>query len=1402
MYGIHGVWLPQNINNQRDIICSFPLIGPEDIYEGNPKLILGLVWTLIGRYQIRSSGRSLSTKAALKEWLFTLIPEYNIQNFSSDWNDGRPLCGLVDCLKPGLCPNHMSLNPNNGLENCKKGMMLAEEHLDIPMLLDPEDMNNPDVDDLSVMTYIAYFFTPAMSQLLEWIQKKIPENNITNLSTDWNNGINLAALEEACHTGLFPEWKNLDPRKAKENLEECIRLANDKLDITCPVSAAVLSDPKVDEIIVATYLSRFKYSKLLASPDEVIVTPPIFEHGCGIVNQPVEVEVELGSTPIATLSHLTFTVSDPNGKKLPVTIGDPKKTVSTVTFVPKISGNHPFSCTLNNADEVQGCPFEIPVVDPASWSLSSNLPNILQVNKPITLEVVGPSHGPTPKIACDAYIDTGEDSTDPTRANGAGNDDGSNDNSPEEDENKSTTDSIEDRNDQVEDPKDSIVTGLDKPAVVGEEFSFTLKPHKPGELDVLIQGPETSYTPEIENINDDDDNDDGGDGRNDGQQRYAVNFTPDEVGNHTVEIAIDGNDIKGSPFNLSVVKELPAAKKEETDDGQKDNGEQPQSADGLKEEDQPVADGEGDIGSQNENDKEKQSATSLEEATPIEKPREKAQFIQSSGSLVQPGKYNMYLLPTDTGKAKVHVTIGDVDVKNSPFKFMVVDSNKCFMTNLDKQIFLCEQKIEFDVTLNESPTEPTIAIQGPSHSYTPNITLEEEDQRKIYHCWFVPDEPGIVKISALLTGENIQGSPSTVQVSEPSIISELPKYMEVGKMYTFDVLVDNSLKEHPIVSSVNNDDNKGDEIIEASIYKNESLSNHWKLIVKPLAPGTTTISVKVWNFHVKKSPFSAKITAISQCRVEGIEEPLSLNEPFPFTLYVSEGLTQKPEVMLYTPSSQSILSGADNGDGSHSYAFTPVELGTVKVAIHFGGQDIPGSPFTKQVEFASEPKNCIAFGPALHPNTVLQVGRPIEFSVDTTKAGNGELQVVAKGPRKENVNALVAEENGIYSLRINADSYGKYRVHVWWSQVYIPKSPFTFRVHQVSDYSKVRVYGSGVSNEIEVGRPAEFFILTKDAGNGRLVVNVYGIKDAFKVDVKAEDPSEPRILKATYNPSGAGDYKVIVKWSDNHVPGSPFLVKVTDRNFEIEMARIEERRKEKLKRVESQQKILEKQNMMLKKKLESMPNFGKQVPLAMGKGGQFAGAIGGGHSTIEKKVHIQKQRRKLVRNASAGAIQSQTQSLTDLKNDKRSRKISAPNQLKLTAGPHNPRSSEKRSSEKKLKSTRSFDAAMQRNAEFLGVSAPIGGSLKGGVAPMWLKDFPNETGQRDESLPRDVERTRQLPLHQPPTTSQIYDMPELDEPVSIQPIYDLATAPEDDVLQPSASTSSEKKKKKRSNKKR
>jgi len=134
-------------------------IGPEDITDKNLKLILGLIWTIILRYQIQKiSGAGGSAKNDLLEWVRRKIPECEVRDFTNSWADGRAICHLTEALKPGVFPPGFQeqIRGRPPLENATNGETKAEQELGIPQILAPEDMVAA-ADELSTMTYISYF---------------------------------------------------------------------------------------------------------------------------------------------------------------------------------------------------------------------------------------------------------------------------------------------------------------------------------------------------------------------------------------------------------------------------------------------------------------------------------------------------------------------------------------------------------------------------------------------------------------------------------------------------------------------------------------------------------------------------------------------------------------------------------------------------------------------------------------------------------------------------------------------------------------------------------------------------------------------------------------------------------------------------------------------------------------------------------------------------------------------------------------------------------------------------------------------------------------------------------------------------------------------------------------------
>uniref|UniRef100_A0A804HI95 F-actin cross-linking protein n=1 Tax=Homo sapiens TaxID=9606 RepID=A0A804HI95_HUMAN len=173
-----------NVNKALDYIASKGVklvsIGAEEIVDGNVKMTLGMIWTIILRFAIQDiSVEETSAKEGLLLWCQRKTAPYrnvNIQNFHTSWKDGLGLCALIHRHRPDLI-DYSKLNKDDPIGNINLAMEIAEKHLDIPKMLDAEDIvNTPKPDERAIMTYVSCFYHAfaGAEQLLEWIRRTIP----------------------------------------------------------------------------------------------------------------------------------------------------------------------------------------------------------------------------------------------------------------------------------------------------------------------------------------------------------------------------------------------------------------------------------------------------------------------------------------------------------------------------------------------------------------------------------------------------------------------------------------------------------------------------------------------------------------------------------------------------------------------------------------------------------------------------------------------------------------------------------------------------------------------------------------------------------------------------------------------------------------------------------------------------------------------------------------------------------------------------------------------------------------------------------------------------------------------------------------------------------------------------
>ncbi|NXX50529.1 SYNE2 protein, partial [Tricholaema leucomelas] len=209
-----------NIENALTFLKSKSLklinIHVADIIEGKPSIVLGLIWTIIFHFHIEELARTLactynqpsldcssavdsSSKAiqsanesskikerwkisatkALLSWAkeqCSLHGSINVTDFKSSWRSGLPFLAIIQALRPGVVDLEQAKARSNK-ENLNEAFRVAELELNIPRLLEPEDVDIVNPDEKSIMTYVAQFlqYSRNLHETEEDTQEKVRE---------------------------------------------------------------------------------------------------------------------------------------------------------------------------------------------------------------------------------------------------------------------------------------------------------------------------------------------------------------------------------------------------------------------------------------------------------------------------------------------------------------------------------------------------------------------------------------------------------------------------------------------------------------------------------------------------------------------------------------------------------------------------------------------------------------------------------------------------------------------------------------------------------------------------------------------------------------------------------------------------------------------------------------------------------------------------------------------------------------------------------------------------------------------------------------------------------------------------------------------------------------------------
>ncbi|KAJ7373413.1 hypothetical protein OS493_013006 [Desmophyllum pertusum] len=233
-----------NVNKALDFVAGKGVklvsVGAEEIVDGNLKMTLGMIWTIILRFAIQDIAVEESfAKDGLLLWCQRKTAPYknvNVHNFHTSFKDGLAFCALIHRHRPDLI-DYNSLSKETPLENLNYAFDVAEKHLDIPRMLDAEDMvNTAKPDERAVMTYVSsYYHAFTSSQKADTAAKRIGKvltinrdnekmmEDYENMASDLLDWINktLPGLQDRTSDGTLDDMqKKLDALRVYRRSEK------------------------------------------------------------------------------------------------------------------------------------------------------------------------------------------------------------------------------------------------------------------------------------------------------------------------------------------------------------------------------------------------------------------------------------------------------------------------------------------------------------------------------------------------------------------------------------------------------------------------------------------------------------------------------------------------------------------------------------------------------------------------------------------------------------------------------------------------------------------------------------------------------------------------------------------------------------------------------------------------------------------------------------------------------------------------------------------------------------------------------------------------------------------------------------------------------------------------------
>uniref|UniRef100_A0A3Q3BKT5 Filamin C, gamma b (actin binding protein 280) n=1 Tax=Kryptolebias marmoratus TaxID=37003 RepID=A0A3Q3BKT5_KRYMA len=1123
------------------------------IVDGNLKLILGLIWTLILHYSISmpmwededdEDAKKLTPKQRLLGWIQNKVPQLPITNFHRDWRDGKALGALVDNCAPGLCPDWETWDPTQPVENAREAMQQADDWLGVPQVIAPEEIVDPNVDEHSVMTYLSQFpkakLKPGAPLRAKTLHPKRAKAFGPGIEPRGNMVLKPAEfLVETVEAGMGEVLVYVEDPEG--HTEEARVIANNDKNRTYSVVylPKVEGLHKVKVLFAGQDIDRSPFmvtvSKAMGDPTRVQARGPGLQSMGNVANKPTYFDIY---TAGAGSGDVGVIIVDSNGRRdtVEIVLENRGDSIFRCTYVPVLEGPHTIYVTFAG-QQIPRSPFTVHISEACNPNACRALGRGLQQkglrvkevadfkvytkgggSGELKVSVKGPKGLEEPVkvlemengvFECNYYpVTTGKYIISITWGGHS---------IPRSPFEVHVSDEAGSQKVRAWGP--GLETGM-----VGKSADFVVEAigTEVGTLGFSIEGPSQA---KIEC-------DDKGDGSCD------VRYWPTEPGDYAVHVICDDEDIKDSPFMAHI---LPAAN------------------DVFPEKVECHGPGLEPLGCIVNKPADFTIDTSGAGRGELKIYAQDADGFPIDIQITDNGdcSYFCVYIPTKPIKHTIIVTWGEVNVPNSPFRVIIGEGShpenvKVYGPGVEKTGLKANEPTYFTVDCSEAGQgDVSIGIKcapgvvGPVEADIDFDIIKNDNDT--FTVKYMPPAPGQYTIMVLFADQEIPISPFRIKV-DPShnaakVRAEGPGLnragVEVGKPTHFNIYTKGAGKAKPEVHFIGAA--KGEAVRDFEIIDNHDYS--YTVRYTAVQQGNMSITVCHGGDPIPKSPFSITVAPsldLNKVKVQGLNNKVDVGKDQEFSVSTrGAGGQGELDVKITSPSRHPIPCKLelDTANEAHTVKYIPPEEGPFRVDISYDGNPIPGSPFTVEGIMPPDPSKVRAYGPGLQGGLV---GKPAPFSIDTKGAGTGGLGLTVEGPCEAKIEC---QDNGDGSCSVSylPTEPGEYAINILFADQHVPGSPFKAVVKSMFNPSKVMASGPGLERG-KVNETGFFTVDCSKAGEAELTIEIIS-EFGTKAEVHIQNNSDGT-YSITYMPQSHGMYTITIKYGGHMVPKFPTSLQV------------------------------------------------------------------------------------------------------------------------------------------------------------------------------------------------------------------------------------------------------------------